>query len=224
MKSVICFLMVVAPLFSAEPPAVPPAPITPAVGQAEMQYNREYNTAKEEFDRKMKLAQDKFITVLKDEMKKLTQRGDLDNAMLVKQKIETLDTAQQAQPAQPRKQPINKKTYNCAGQHQTTIVATGSKPYPNKGYEITSFPEKFDGWTIIKMCGPITLTFTEPTNVALVYDGRRQSQFPDGFEKITDAIMVSDNFQTRNICVKNCSGKLDINPSTWSAFILIESK
>jgi len=60
------------------------------VGQAEMQYNREYNAAKAIFDRSTKIAKDKFINLLKNEMTKLTQKGDLDGAITINEKIKSL--------------------------------------------------------------------------------------------------------------------------------------
>jgi hypothetical protein len=83
MKSVICFLVVVGSVFGAELP--------PAAHQAEMAYNKEYNEARVVFDTRVKAAQDKFITFLKNEMKRLTQAGDLDGALALKEKISSLE-------------------------------------------------------------------------------------------------------------------------------------
>jgi hypothetical protein len=82
MKNVICFLMVVAPLFGAEPMTV---------GQAEMAYNREFNEAMAVFDARVKAAQDKFVIFLKEEMKRLTTAGDLDGAIAIREKIKSFD-------------------------------------------------------------------------------------------------------------------------------------
>jgi hypothetical protein len=70
-------------LFSAEPQTV---------GQAEMQFNREYNEAKAIFDKTVKVAQDKFVAFLKEEMKKLTTSGDLDGAIAIRDKIKSLES------------------------------------------------------------------------------------------------------------------------------------
>ena len=61
-------------------------------GEAEMAFNREYNEAKAVFDARVKAAQDKFVAVLKVEMKRLTQKGDLDGAVAIKEKIKGLES------------------------------------------------------------------------------------------------------------------------------------
>jgi len=60
-------------------------------GEAEMAFNREYNEAKAVFDARVKAAQDKFVAVLKEELKRLTQKGDLDGAITVREKIKSLE-------------------------------------------------------------------------------------------------------------------------------------
>lgn len=85
MKSALVFLMVVVPvvsIFGAE-----------RITDAEMQYNREYNTAKDEFDKKVKVAKDKLIISLKNEMKKLMTTANLDEAIKIKEKITSLESS-----------------------------------------------------------------------------------------------------------------------------------
>jgi hypothetical protein len=84
MKSVLIFF-VIAPVFGAEPKTI---------GEAEMTFNKEFNTAKEEFDAKVKVAQDKFTFLLKEEMKRLTAKGDLDGAVAIREKIKTFEVVE----------------------------------------------------------------------------------------------------------------------------------
>jgi hypothetical protein len=97
------------------------------VGEAEMAYNREYNTAKEQFDARVKVAQDKLVLFLKDEMKRLTVKGDLDGAVAIRGKIKTFEEPEK-QVEKPISEPIDRSSWlvgkKILFRHKTDIVFT----------------------------------------------------------------------------------------------------
>jgi len=58
--------------------------------EAEAKFNREYDAAKAVFDKAVKVARDKLIVAYNKEMKRLTTTGDLDGAVALRDKIESL--------------------------------------------------------------------------------------------------------------------------------------
>lgn len=58
--------------------------------EAEAKFNREYDAAKAVFDRAVKVARDKLVVAYNEEMKRLTAKGDLDGAVALRDKIESL--------------------------------------------------------------------------------------------------------------------------------------
>jgi len=86
MRNLVIFLVLGFSVVSGEEPQ----PKT--IGEAEKMFNREYNDAKDAFDARVKIAQDKFVLLLKEEMKKLTTKGDLDGAVAVREKIKVLES------------------------------------------------------------------------------------------------------------------------------------
>ena len=139
-------------------------------------------------------------------------------------KSRTLAMAEAAKAAR-----LQKKTFSCPGV-PTTVLEKGAQPFTNRNYAVTSLPEEYAGWAILKSTcrasETMNIVFSEPCTVVLVYDNRATDPLPQGFEKKNNVVVITDGANpSKNICVRECpAGKLDLAPMNWGGFLVIESK
>lgn len=69
-----------------------------ASDQSDKEYQTAVDKAKAEFDAKVKVAKDKYVSSLKVEMTDLTKKGDLDGAVKIRDKIAGLDGKKDKEP------------------------------------------------------------------------------------------------------------------------------